>query len=66
MEVDKIREELVKDPEHKLPSLLVTLNDLFSTLEGSIGHLHAVRQVYMNKPIVPFCILISSLWAIVC
>ncbi|TKY57109.1 Nuclear control of ATPase protein 2 [Spatholobus suberectus] len=44
MEVDKIGEELVADPESKLPSLLVTINDLFSTLEASIGHLHAMHQ----------------------
>ncbi|MED6161754.1 hypothetical protein PIB30_063794, partial [Stylosanthes scabra] len=44
VEVDKIGEELVKDPQNKLPPLLVKLNDMFSTLEGSIGHLHAERQ----------------------
>ncbi|CAJ1971223.1 unnamed protein product [Sphenostylis stenocarpa] len=44
MEVDTIGEELVADPETKLPSLLVTINDLFSILEASIGHLHATRQ----------------------
>ncbi|XP_054819441.1 protein DGS1, mitochondrial [Prosopis cineraria] len=44
VEVDRIGEELVKDPEQKLPSLLGTINDLFSTLEASIGHLHAMRQ----------------------
>ncbi|GAU21660.1 hypothetical protein TSUD_251440 [Trifolium subterraneum] len=44
VEVDKVGEELITDPENKLPSLLVTINDLFSTLEASIGHLHATRQ----------------------
>ncbi|KAF7815562.1 protein DGS1, mitochondrial [Senna tora] len=44
VEVDRIGEELVMDPEQKLPSLLVTINDFFSTLEASIGHLHATRQ----------------------
>ncbi|KAG5064573.1 hypothetical protein JHK85_005756 [Glycine max] len=44
MEVDKIGEDLVEDPETKLPSLLVTISVLFSTLEASIGHLHAMRQ----------------------
>ncbi|KAL2316905.1 hypothetical protein Fmac_030781 [Flemingia macrophylla] len=44
MEVDKIGEELVADPESKLPSMLDIINDLFSTLEASIGHLHAMRQ----------------------
>ncbi|XP_027329358.1 protein DGS1, mitochondrial isoform X2 [Abrus precatorius] len=44
MEVDKIGEELMTDPEKKLPFLLVTINNMFSTLEASIGHLHAMRQ----------------------
>lgn len=44
MEVDKIGEELVADPESQLTSLLITINGLFSTLEASIGHLHAIRQ----------------------
>ncbi|XP_019460260.1 PREDICTED: protein DGS1, mitochondrial [Lupinus angustifolius] len=44
MEIDKIGADLVTDPESKLPSLLVTINELFSTLEASIGHLHAIRQ----------------------
>ena len=52
-EVDKIGEELVEDPEKKLPCLLGTINDLFTTLEASIGHLHANRQVCMNITI-PF------------
>ncbi|XP_028803932.1 protein DGS1, mitochondrial [Neltuma alba] len=43
-EVDRTGEELVKDPEQKLPSLLGTINDLFTTLEASIGHIHAMRQ----------------------
>ncbi|KAL7126999.1 hypothetical protein ABFS83_14G224900 [Erythranthe nasuta] len=44
MEVDRIGEDLVKDPENSLPSLLVTINDLFLKLEASIGHFHANRQ----------------------
>lgn len=44
MEVDRLGEKLVKDPEKALPLLLVTLNELFSKLEFSIGHLHAIRQ----------------------
>ncbi|BAT80890.1 hypothetical protein LR48_Vigan07g037600 [Vigna angularis] len=44
MEVGKIGEDLVANPEKELPSLLVTISDLFSTLEASIGHLHAVRE----------------------
>ncbi|OIW02796.1 hypothetical protein TanjilG_29572 [Lupinus angustifolius] len=49
MEIDKIGADLVTDPESKLPSLLVTINELFSTLEASIGHLHAIRQVTKHK-----------------
>lgn len=56
MEVDKIGEDLVANPEKELPSLLVTISDLFSTLEASIGHLHAVREVYIDKA-VHFCLL---------
>ncbi|KAF3955251.1 hypothetical protein CMV_019508 [Castanea mollissima] len=44
MEVDRFGEKLVKDPENSLPSLLVTINDIFSNLEASIGHLQAMRQ----------------------
>ncbi|ESW13521.1 hypothetical protein PHAVU_008G203700 [Phaseolus vulgaris] len=44
MEVDKIGEDLVADPETELPTLLVKMSDLFSTLEASIGHLHAMRE----------------------
>ncbi|XVF47214.1 hypothetical protein PTKIN_Ptkin03bG0091300 [Pterospermum kingtungense] len=44
MEVDKYGEELVKDPEKSLSSVMVILNGLFSKLEASIGHLHALRQ----------------------
>ncbi|KAH6831994.1 dgd1 suppressor 1 [Perilla frutescens var. hirtella] len=44
MEVDRIGEDLVKDLENSLPSLLVTINDLFLKLEASIGHFHANRQ----------------------
>ncbi|RDX61918.1 Protein DGS1, mitochondrial, partial [Mucuna pruriens] len=44
VEVDRIGEELVIDPERKLPLMLVKINDLFSTLEASIRHPHAMRQ----------------------
>ncbi|KAI4308238.1 hypothetical protein L6164_031335 [Bauhinia variegata] len=44
VEVDRVGEELVKDPQNKLPSLLAKINDSFSTLEASIGHLHAMHQ----------------------
>ncbi|CAL5358178.1 unnamed protein product [Camellia sinensis] len=44
IEVDKFGEELVKHPEKSLPSLLVTINGLFSKLEALIGHFHTVCQ----------------------
>ncbi|KAH6774847.1 dgd1 suppressor 1 [Perilla frutescens var. frutescens] len=44
VEVDRIGEDLVQDLENSLPSLLVTINDLFLKLEASIGHFHANRQ----------------------
>ncbi|KAK3019113.1 hypothetical protein RJ639_003795, partial [Escallonia herrerae] len=44
MEVDKLGDKLAKDPENSLPLLLVTVNGLFSKLEASIDHLHAMRQ----------------------
>ncbi|CAK7331853.1 unnamed protein product [Dovyalis caffra] len=44
MEVDRCGEQLVKDPEKSFPSLLAAINGLFSNLEASIGHLHAIRQ----------------------
>ncbi|KAF2291803.1 hypothetical protein GH714_035669 [Hevea brasiliensis] len=44
MEVDRCGKELVKDPGKSFPSLLVTINGLFSNLEASIGHLHAIRR----------------------
>ncbi|CAK9181110.1 unnamed protein product [Ilex paraguariensis] len=44
MEVDKFVDELIKDPEWSLRSLLVTISGLFSQLEASIGHFHAMRQ----------------------
>lgn len=43
VEVDRCGEELVKDPEKTLPSLLVIIDGLFLDLEASIGHLHAMR-----------------------
>ena len=54
MEVDRFGEDLVKDPENSLPLLLVTINDIFSNLEASIGHLHAMRQVTMNVRLIIF------------
>ncbi|CAL1403522.1 unnamed protein product [Linum trigynum] len=43
-EVDKHGEELMKDPEKAFPSMLITIDSLFSHLEASIGHLHAMRE----------------------
>lgn len=48
MEVDKCGEELAEDPEKSFSSLMHTLNGLFSKLDVSIGHLHALRQVYIS------------------
>lgn len=44
MEVDRRGEQLVEDPEKSFPPLLAVINRLFSNLEASIGHLHAIRQ----------------------
>ncbi|KAJ6984290.1 protein DGS1 [Populus alba x Populus x berolinensis] len=44
MEVDRHGEQLVEDPEKSFPPLLAVINRLFSNLEASIGHLHAIRQ----------------------
>ncbi|XP_073313537.1 protein DGS1, mitochondrial-like [Primulina huaijiensis] len=44
VEVDKIGEDLVKDLEKSLPTLLVAINDIFFKLEASIGHFDANRQ----------------------
>lgn len=49
MEIDKVGEDLVKEPDKSVPSLLVAINDLFLNLESSIGHFHAMRQVATNK-----------------
>ncbi|XP_077218098.1 dgd1 suppressor 1 [Tasmannia lanceolata] len=44
VEVDKFGESLIKDTDKALPSLLVTINSLFSNLEASIGHPHEIYQ----------------------
>lgn len=49
MEVDKYGETLAKDPDQSLPSLLVTINALFSKLEASIGHPHEIYKVCYHK-----------------
>lgn len=43
--MDKRGEDLLKNPEKSLPSLLVVIDRLFSNLEGSFSHLHAAREV---------------------
>lgn len=60
MEVDKSGENLVKDLDNSLPSLLVAINEIFLNLEASIGHFHAHRQVsdildnpYFNLLVTP-------------
>ncbi|KAF6150768.1 hypothetical protein GIB67_020851 [Kingdonia uniflora] len=44
MEVDKFGEDLSKDPAKSLPSLLLTINSLFSKLEASVGELNTIHQ----------------------
>ncbi|KAJ6345054.1 hypothetical protein OIU78_007855 [Salix suchowensis] len=44
MEVDRCGEQLVENPEKSFPPLLAIIDHLFSNLEESIGHLHAIRQ----------------------
>ncbi|KAF5181898.1 Dgs1 protein [Thalictrum thalictroides] len=44
MEVDKYGEDLIKDPEKSLPSLLVTINCLFSKLEASVTNPNSMYQ----------------------
>ncbi|KAF6146600.1 hypothetical protein GIB67_008886 [Kingdonia uniflora] len=44
IEVDKFGEDLSKDPAKSLPSLLLTINSLFSKLEASVGELNTIHQ----------------------
>ncbi|KAF6151273.1 hypothetical protein GIB67_020595 [Kingdonia uniflora] len=44
MEVDKFGEDLSKYPGKSLPSLLLTINILFSKLEVSVGELNTIHQ----------------------
>ncbi|KAI7731821.1 hypothetical protein M8C21_026145 [Ambrosia artemisiifolia] len=44
VEVDKVGEQILKEPEKSLTSLLSTINVLFLDLETSIGHVSAIRQ----------------------
>ncbi|KAF5756534.1 putative nuclear control of ATP synthase 2 [Helianthus annuus] len=44
VEVDKVGEQILKEPEKSLTSLLSTVNVLFLDLETSIGHVSAIRQ----------------------
>ncbi|KAF9621114.1 hypothetical protein IFM89_016608 [Coptis chinensis] len=43
-EVDKYGEDLIKSPEKSLPSLLVTINSLFSKLEASLSNINPMCQ----------------------
>lgn len=49
MEIDRVGENLAKDPQKSVPSLLVNISDLFLKLEASIGHFHAMHQVGLYK-----------------
>ncbi|XP_076922729.1 protein DGS1, mitochondrial-like [Bidens hawaiensis] len=44
VEVDKVGEQILKEPEKSVTSLLRTINALFLELETSIGHVSAIRQ----------------------
>ncbi|XP_076926102.1 protein DGS1, mitochondrial-like [Bidens hawaiensis] len=44
VEVDKVGEQILKEPEKSVTSLLRTINALFSELETSIEHVSAIRQ----------------------
>ncbi|KAJ4911946.1 dgd1 suppressor 1 [Raphanus sativus] len=44
VELNKRGEDLLKNPEKSLPSLLAVINRLFSDLEASFTHLHAARE----------------------
>ncbi|KAJ8766799.1 hypothetical protein K2173_008353 [Erythroxylum novogranatense] len=61
MEVNKCGEELVKDPEKSLPSLLASINGMFSNLEASIGHLHAIHQTSSVDGSYSFPLLLEEL-----
>ncbi|GMH10333.1 hypothetical protein Nepgr_012174 [Nepenthes gracilis] len=45
MEVERCGEDLVTDPQKSAPSLLATINALFSNMEASICDLHAEHQL---------------------
>ncbi|KAL5719467.1 hypothetical protein ACHQM5_012239 [Ranunculus cassubicifolius] len=44
MEIDKYGEDLVRDPEKSLPTLLVDINSLFSELEASLTNMHPLHE----------------------
>lgn len=48
VEVDKIGEQILKEPEKSVTSLIRTINALFLELETSIGHVSAIRQVILH------------------
>ncbi|XP_051142694.1 protein DGS1, mitochondrial isoform X2 [Andrographis paniculata] len=45
MDVDKIGEDLVKDPENSLPALLLAINESFMKLEASIAYFQSNSQI---------------------
>lgn len=45
--IDKQGEDLVTDPQKALPSLLVTINGLFSDLENTIAQVHASMSLVL-------------------
>ncbi|XP_010244420.1 PREDICTED: protein DGS1, mitochondrial isoform X2 [Nelumbo nucifera] len=51
MEVDKVVEDLIKDPEKSLPSLLMIINSLFLKLEASVSHPHGMSQSNSSVPV---------------
>ncbi|XP_043724094.1 protein DGS1, mitochondrial-like [Telopea speciosissima] len=49
MEVDKFGDNLIKDPEKSLPSLLISINSLFSKLEASLRYSHEIFQGFSGS-----------------
>ncbi|KAJ4969761.1 hypothetical protein NE237_002860 [Protea cynaroides] len=49
MEVDNFGDNLIKDPEISLPSLLIAINSLFSKLEASIRRSHEISQGFSGS-----------------
>ncbi|KAL7606018.1 hypothetical protein Lser_V15G16635 [Lactuca serriola] len=45
VEVEKSREQILKDPGKSLAALLGTINGLFLSLKAAIGHFNATHQI---------------------